>query len=180
MYELINLLLFCKVPVKTRKRRAVGNTQGRIDYTFSRLVEKKEFETLSCDNGASCVTIKCPLGGLDNNALITLRSRLWNGTFIEDYSKLHHVEVIVKASLHVDSTMTNTLLRNSETQVKLTVFPERLSAQYGGVPWWIIVLSILLGLLLLGLLAFLLWKCGVFEKKNKEDPSEKETLTSNA
>lgn len=45
-------------------------------------------------------------------------------------------------------------------QVSLTAFPERLEAQYGGVPWWIIVLSVLLGLLLLGLLAFLLWKVG--------------------
>ncbi|KAM4728686.1 integrin alpha-6-like isoform 2-T2 [Anableps anableps] len=167
-------------PVKTRMRRAVGNTQGGTDYTFSRLIEKKKFETLSCDNKATCVTIKCPLGGLDSNALITLNSRLWNSTFIEDYSKLHHVEVIVKASLHVDSTTTNTMLRNAEALVKLTVFPERRFAQYGGVPWWIIVLSILLGLLLLSLLAFLLWKCGVFEKKNKEDPSEKEKLASNA
>ncbi|MEQ2187847.1 hypothetical protein GOODEAATRI_008820 [Goodea atripinnis] len=33
-------------PINTRMRRAVGNTQGGIDYTFSRLVEKKEFETL--------------------------------------------------------------------------------------------------------------------------------------
>lgn len=46
-------------------------------------------------------------------------------------------------------------------QVKLSVFPERRSAQYGGVPWWIIVLSVLLGLLLLALLAFLLWKVKV-------------------
>lgn len=46
-------------------------------------------------------------------------------------------------------------------QVRLTVFPERLEAQYGGVPWWIIVLTILLVLLLLGLLAFLLWKVGM-------------------
>lgn len=45
-------------------------------------------------------------------------------------------------------------------QVSLTAFPERREAQYGGVPWWIIVLSVLLGLLLLGLLAFLLWKVG--------------------
>lgn len=45
-------------------------------------------------------------------------------------------------------------------QVKLTVYPERREAQYGGVPWWIIVLSILFGLMLLALLAFLLWKVG--------------------
>lgn len=117
----------------------------------------------------------------------------------QDYSKLHHVEVIVKASLHVESTTKNTVLENKDTevihvvffkildyinretfnshsdpeslilmfchcdrarQVKLTVYPERREAQYGGVPWWIIVLSILFGLMLLALLAFLLWKVG--------------------
>ncbi|KAF0047085.1 hypothetical protein F2P81_000718 [Scophthalmus maximus] len=124
---------------------------------------------LSCDNGAQCVTIKCPLRGLDSNAVITVHSRLWNSTFIKDYSKMHHVEVIVKASLHVDSTSKNTFLKNAETQARLTVFPEMLAAQYGGVPWWIIVLSILFLLLLLGLLAFLLWKCGFFKRAIYED-----------
>lgn len=38
--------------------------------------------------------------------------------FVEqDYSKFHHVEVIVKASLHVDTTRKNTVLQNAETQV---------------------------------------------------------------
>lgn len=163
----------------TRSRRAVGNTQESDQGVISRFTDKKS-ETLSCDDGAKCVRIRCPLRGLDSNAVITLHSRLWNSTFIDYYPKLHHIEVIVKAALHVDSTSKNTVLKNAETQVRVTVFPERREAQYGGVPWWIIVLSILLGLLLLGLLAFLLWKCGLFGKKNKEDPSEKERLTSNA
>uniref|UniRef100_A0A7N6A2K7 Integrin, alpha 6b n=1 Tax=Anabas testudineus TaxID=64144 RepID=A0A7N6A2K7_ANATE len=108
--------------------------------TLSRLIETKKSTTLSCDNGAKCKTITCPLQGLGSNAIITLHSRLWSGTFIE-----------VKKSQEL----------NTRTLVRLTVFPERQhSASYGGVPWWIIVLSILLGLLLLGLLAFLLWKVG--------------------
>lgn len=43
-------------------------------------------------------------------------------------------------------------------QASVTVFPERPMAQYSGMPWWIILVAILLGLLLLALLIFLLWK----------------------
>ncbi|XP_039998869.1 integrin alpha-6-like isoform X2 [Xiphias gladius] len=155
-------------PSNTRTRRAARNTQGSDEGIISRFIDTKKSISLSCDSGAQCVTIKCPLRGLESNAFITLHSRLWNSTFIEDFSKLHHVEVTVKASLHVDSTK-NTVLENAETEVRLTVFPERRAAQYGGVAWWIIVLSILLGLLLLALLAFLLWKCGFFKRAKYED-----------
>uniref|UniRef100_A0A3B3UFC5 Integrin, alpha 6b n=1 Tax=Poecilia latipinna TaxID=48699 RepID=A0A3B3UFC5_9TELE len=103
-------------------------------------------ETLSCDGTAKCVTIRCALGGLDRNALITLNSRLWNSTFIE---------------------VTGMDRSNSTSSCWFEM--KRRSAQYGGVPWWIIVLSILLGLLLLALLAFLLWKCGFFNRAKYED-----------
>uniref|UniRef100_A0A8C5EW58 Integrin alpha-6-like n=1 Tax=Gouania willdenowi TaxID=441366 RepID=A0A8C5EW58_GOUWI len=121
----------------------------------------------SCGKGAKCVRIKCPLRALDSNALITLNSRLWNSTFLEDYSKLHHTELAARAFLSFESLAKNILLQNAETEVKLTVFPERREAQSGGVPWWIIVLSILLFLLLLGLLFFLLWKICIYFLNNK-------------
>uniref|UniRef100_A0A3Q1G1N3 Integrin, alpha 6b n=1 Tax=Acanthochromis polyacanthus TaxID=80966 RepID=A0A3Q1G1N3_9TELE len=104
----------------------------------------------SCGNGATCVRIRCPLRGMDSSAVITLQSRLWNSTFIE-VSKSFFLPLYCVP------------------QVRLTVFPERRAAQYGGVPWWIIVLSILLGLLLLALLAFVLWKCGFFKRAKYED-----------
>uniref|UniRef100_A0A8C7R1D2 Integrin subunit alpha 6 n=1 Tax=Oncorhynchus mykiss TaxID=8022 RepID=A0A8C7R1D2_ONCMY len=43
-------------------------------------------------------------------------------------------------------------------QVRVTVFPEKAVAQFGGVPWWIILVAVLAGILMLALLVFLLWK----------------------
>uniref|UniRef100_A0A8C4NHY9 Integrin, alpha 6b n=1 Tax=Dicentrarchus labrax TaxID=13489 RepID=A0A8C4NHY9_DICLA len=122
------------------------------------------FQIASCGDGATCQTIKCPLRGLDSNAVITLHSRLWNSTFIE-------VRLQDKNNGVSDTVLPILMFCHCicVLQVRLTVFPERRAAQYGGVPWWIIVLSILLGLLLLGLLAFLLWKCGFFKRAKYED-----------
>ncbi|KAG7282248.1 hypothetical protein CRUP_038416 [Coryphaenoides rupestris] len=109
-----------------------------------------------CGNGydARCVVIKCPLQGLDSTAVISLRSRLWNSTFLENYASLSYLDIIVKASLKLDSPAKNMILRNADTQ-------------YGGVPWWIILVSVLAGILMLALLVLLLWKCGFFNRSKR-------------
>uniref|UniRef100_A0A7N6BMV8 Integrin alpha-2 domain-containing protein n=1 Tax=Anabas testudineus TaxID=64144 RepID=A0A7N6BMV8_ANATE len=53
--------------------------------------------------------------------------------------------------------------------VKVTVSPESAVAQHGGVPWWIILIAVLAGILILALLVFLLWKCGFFKRPSKDD-----------
>ncbi|XP_061879880.1 integrin alpha-6-like isoform X3 [Entelurus aequoreus] len=162
-----------------RSRRAAQKVRVGDEAIISRLVDKNNAKILSCDDGAKCVKIKCPLRGIDSNAVITVHSRLWNSTLVEDYSKVHRVEVLVKAFLQMESTRKNMVVQNAETQLRMTAFPERREASYGGVPWWIIFLSVLFALLLLALLIFLLWKCGVFGRK-KRDTSEKKRLTPNA
>uniref|UniRef100_A0A3P9PF33 Integrin subunit alpha 6 n=1 Tax=Poecilia reticulata TaxID=8081 RepID=A0A3P9PF33_POERE len=159
-----------------RERRDITK---EFNGTLSRLIGEKKYKSLSCGNGAKCVTMKCLLGDLDYKVTITLDSRLWNNTFIEEFSDFDYVDVMVEASLHVNSTTTIAMEEGAKTQVRLTVFPERRLARLGGVAWWIILLSILFILMLLALLAFLLWKCGVC-RKNKENPSDKEKLTSNS
>ncbi|KAG9329835.1 hypothetical protein JZ751_028944 [Albula glossodonta] len=76
----------------------------------------------------------------------------------KDYSTMNYVDIIVKASLRLDGTPKNIALKNAESKVRVTVFPEKSAAQYSGVPWWIILVAILAGILMLALLVLLLWK----------------------
>uniref|UniRef100_A0A8C5AM22 Integrin alpha-6-like n=1 Tax=Gadus morhua TaxID=8049 RepID=A0A8C5AM22_GADMO len=130
-------------PSTNRKRRAIGDKSIKEGST-SQLTDVRKSETLSCGSGASCVEFQCPLLGLDSNAALMFHARLWNGTLIEVRTRF-------------------------KCEVKVTVFPERRGYQTGGLPWWIILVAILLGLLLLALLIFLLWKCGFFKRTKHED-----------
>uniref|UniRef100_A0A8C5C4Y8 Integrin subunit alpha 6 n=1 Tax=Gadus morhua TaxID=8049 RepID=A0A8C5C4Y8_GADMO len=133
---------------ESRAKRSTGESPGG---QISLLLDQRKRKVLMCGNGydARCVVIKCPLQGLDSTAVISLRSRLWNSTFLE-----------VKYQGRVFF---------SYCGVRVTVFPEKAVAQYGGVPWWIILVSVLAGILMLSLLVFLLWKCGFFRRAKPEE-----------
>lgn len=176
----------------SRKKRELPEKQIDDSRTFSLFSERK-YQTLNCSVNVRCVNIRCPLRGLDSKASLVLRSRLWNSTFLEEYSKLNYLDILVRASIDVTAAAQNIKLPHAGTQVRVTVFPSKTVAQYSGIAWWIILLAVLAGILMLALLVFLLWKCGFF-KRNKKDhydatyhkaeihtqPSDKERLTSDA
>ncbi|XP_064018733.1 integrin alpha-6 isoform X5 [Pogoniulus pusillus] len=176
----------------SRRKREVAEKQITDGKTLSLFSERK-YKTLDCNVNARCVDIKCPLKGLDSKASIVLRSRLWNSTFLEEYSKMNYLDILVRASVSVPAAAKNVKLTNEAAQVRVTVFPAKPVALYTGVPWWIIAVAIFAGILMLALLVLLLWKCGFF-KRNKKDhydatyhkaeihaqPSDKERLTSDA
>ncbi|RXM27084.1 Integrin alpha-6 [Acipenser ruthenus] len=153
-------------PSSSRKKRDTGGKE--TEEKLSLLSDKRKYLTLDCGKNVNCVNIRCPLQGLDSNAFVVLRSRLWNSTFLEEYSKLNYLDIIVKASININATK-NMVLKNANTQVRVTVFPEKTVAQYTGVPWWIILVAILAGILMLALLVFLLWKCGFFKRSKYAD-----------
>uniref|UniRef100_A0A8C9ZBP7 Integrin subunit alpha 6 n=1 Tax=Sander lucioperca TaxID=283035 RepID=A0A8C9ZBP7_SANLU len=153
----------------SRTKREIG--ERKTVGTMSSLSGKKK--VLTCDSETKCVVLKCPLQGMDGTA-VKLRSRLWNSTFIE----VTHCILIV--CLVCDS-------------VTVSVSPEGAVAQLSGVPWWIILVAVLAGILILALLVFLLWKCGFFKRASKDQydaayhkaeihvqPSDKDKLSAEA
>ncbi|KFP77818.1 Integrin alpha-6, partial [Acanthisitta chloris] len=152
----------------SRRKREVAEKQITDSKAFSLFTERK-YMILDCNAGARCVDIKCPLKGLDSKASIVLRSRLWNSTFIEHYSTMNYVDILVRASISVPAAAKNVKLTNEAAQVRVTVFPAKPVALYTGVPWWIIAVAILAGILMLALLVFLLWKCGFFQRSRYDD-----------
>ncbi|XP_063174231.1 integrin alpha-6 isoform X1 [Candoia aspera] len=151
----------------SRIKREVAEKRTDGSKSFSLFPERK-YKTLECNEEANCVNITCSLQGLDSKALVVLRSRLWNSTFLEEFYKMNYLDIPVKARIGI-SAVDNLKLTNEATSVRVTVFPAKTVALYKGVPWWIILVAILAGLLMLALLVFLLWKCGFFQRSRYDD-----------
>ncbi|KAM6395068.1 integrin alpha-7 isoform 2-T2 [Rhynochetos jubatus] len=129
--------------------------------------EKRRNVTLDCAQGtARCLAFRCPLRSFERAALLTARGRLWNGTFLEEFLAVTSVELIVRASVSVTSSIKNLVLKDASTQISVSVYLDPGAAVAGGVPWWVILLAVLAGILVLALLVFVLWKCGFFQRSS--------------
>ncbi|XP_047405292.1 integrin alpha-7 isoform X4 [Sciurus carolinensis] len=130
--------------------------------------EKKKNITLDCARGtANCVVFSCPLYSFDRAAVLHVWGRLWNSTFLEEYSTVKSLEVIVRANITVKSSIKNLLLRDASTVIPVMVYLDPMAVVAEGVPWWVILLAVLAGLLVLALLVLLLWKCGFFHRSSQ-------------
>ncbi|XP_045444009.1 integrin alpha-7 isoform X3 [Pipistrellus kuhlii] len=130
--------------------------------------EKKKNITLDCARGtARCVLFSCPLYSFDRAAVLHVWGRLWNSTFLEEYSAVKSLEVIVRANITVKSSIKNLVLRDASTVIPVMVYLDPVAVVAEGVPWWVILLAVLAGLLVLALLVLLLWKCGFFRRSSQ-------------
>ncbi|XP_028816348.1 integrin alpha-6-like [Denticeps clupeoides] len=162
-----------------RKRQAEeGELEALSENGIFSIFGKRKHKILACTNEVRCVTMKCSLMGLDDTAVIILRARLWNSTFLEDYSSLNYLEIVVNASLSLGSAPENVGLKTSHAQVKLTVFPENKSVLYTRVPWWVIFLSVIVAIGLMVLLGYLLCKLGCFD--SDKDKSKYQSINPKA
>ncbi|XP_040290983.1 integrin alpha-3 [Bufo bufo] len=144
--------------------------------------------------GANCVRFECPLNDLQTTANITVRARVWNSTFLEDYRYADRVWVEGSAGLYLKTDIDSIKMPSHHVLFAVTIDSELVEPPPAELPLWVIIVAVLSGILLLGLIILLLWKCGFFRRANtrakyevrgqkaemKVQPSETERLTQDS
>ncbi|RMB92419.1 hypothetical protein DUI87_31136 [Hirundo rustica rustica] len=126
--------------------------------------------TMDCARGtAHCRLFRCPLPSLERSEL-RARGRLWNGTFLEEFLDVENLELIVRAGVSVTSPHGNVVIKDAEVQMSVSLHLDP-GVSVTGVPWWVLLLAALLGLLLLALLVLGLWKLGFFRRARAVPPA---------
>ncbi|XP_030624743.1 LOW QUALITY PROTEIN: integrin alpha-1 [Chanos chanos] len=110
-----------------------------------------------------CKPFSCSIRPADFN-YINVTFRLWRPTFIK--AEFPSLRMTVHAKLEIKGASNFTLSSSNEVrETRVLVSKEAL----GGIPLWIIILSILIGLLILALVILILWKAGFFKRKTMEE-----------
>ncbi|XP_016343161.1 integrin alpha-3-like [Sinocyclocheilus anshuiensis] len=141
-----------------------------------RAVQRKPPANLDCDTGSAlCQTFTCPLLGMDISANLTVRARIWNSTMLEDYNAAR-VLVYGRATLSLKTDKPSIKMSNYTREFTVAIDPAEAEELQYEVPLWIIIVSALAGVILLGLIVILLWKCGFFKRANTRELYEAKAL----
>ncbi|KAK2876852.1 hypothetical protein Q8A67_020948 [Cirrhinus molitorella] len=156
------------------------------------LAPRKVSHLLECSKQtARCVTFSCPLHNMSTQAEIRVRSRVWNGTLLEDYANALRVEVKGQATLRLLTDKPAIKMDNQTREFSVNIDPVLGEEIPYEVPLWIIIVAAVAGILLLGIISLILWKCGFFRRASRREmyeaksqkaeikiqPSETERLT---
>lgn len=131
---------------------------------------------LNCDEG-SCTMIRCTIKALEKDQGVTfnVRSRLFTQTLIEKYAQSVQISSKLVARITQLPFMADPMTISYQTQqVTTEVFPSEMGE--GEIPWWVWLLAALLGLLLLAIITYCLYKCGFFKRKRPDNSPEREPL----
>uniref|UniRef100_A0A671KRY7 Integrin alpha-3-like n=1 Tax=Sinocyclocheilus anshuiensis TaxID=1608454 RepID=A0A671KRY7_9TELE len=175
-----------------RSKRGVESGYPQAEASVTVLAPRKVPHFLECSKWtARCVTFSCPLHNMSSQAEIRVRSRVWNSTLLEDYANALRVEVKGQATLRLLTDKPAIRMDNQTREFSVNIDPVLGEETPYEVSLWIIIVSAVAGILLLGIISLILWKCGFFRRASRREmyeaksqkaeikiqPSETERLT---
>lgn len=137
--------------------------------------KKSDIVYMDClKNTAKCIEIRCDIFNMHRKteAYIRVNARLWNSTLTGDYPRVDSVNIISRAQIFIPKDYN---IQQNEaddtTYIETRAYPELLEVNADvEVPYWVYVLAIVVGVLLLSLLGWVLMWCGFFKRK-RPDPT---------
>ncbi|CAL1533682.1 unnamed protein product [Lymnaea stagnalis] len=150
--------------VRRRKRQAEKDTRASGTVVV-----------MSCQDSekVKCFELKCQLGKLEPNVdfvKFTFKARLWESTLLSDYRSAAEVQIISWANLTVPDKLRITQPKENDVKIAITrAVPDIKETAGGQVQWWIILVAVLIGLVVLLVVIFVLYKLGFFRRKRMED-----------
>jgi len=131
---------------------------------------------LNCDP-SSCTMIRCKVGPLavNQSVVFRVRSRLFTQTLVEKYAQSVQISSKLVSRITQLPFMADPMAISYETQqVTTEVFPSEMGE--GEIPWWVWLLAAILGLILLAVITYCLYKCGFFKRNRPDNSPEREPL----
>ncbi|XP_028423117.1 integrin alpha-3b [Perca flavescens] len=190
--NMLNLTLSGSDRKRTKRQITHDDDTTKPQAAITLLTPRKETYLLECSKRtARCVTFTCPLVNMTDSAKIYVRSRLWNSTMLEDYSNALRITVKGQATLKLIKNKPNIKMDSQTSVFTVEIEPlEGVEAPYE-LPLWIVISAAIAGIVLLGIIILILWKCGFFQRANRREmyeakaqkaemkiqPSETERLT---
>ncbi|XP_017064986.1 integrin alpha-PS1 isoform X2 [Drosophila eugracilis] len=137
--------------------------------------KKQDIVELDCNKGTTnCVRIECEILNMPalSEAQVVVKARLWNSTLVSEYPRVERVRIFSTATAQIPEDYGVEVMDHNNIEVETRAYPELRNQQRDtSIPWLIIILGIVGGLLLLALFTYGLWKCGFFKRIRPTDPT---------
>ncbi|XP_076856786.1 integrin alpha-3b isoform X2 [Brachyhypopomus gauderio] len=148
-----------------RKRRDLDIKLPQTEAAIKLFKSRKETALLECSKQtARCLNFSCPLKNMSTKATVTVRARVWNSTMLEDYFNTFQVIVKGHATLRLHTNKSAIRMDSNRQEFVVNIDPDLREETPYDVPLWIYVVAGVAGILLLGLISLILWKCGFFKR----------------
>ncbi|XP_014675348.1 PREDICTED: integrin alpha-9-like [Priapulus caudatus] len=120
-----------------------------------------------------CETIECQLATLlsNQNVYIRITGRIKESTFLDMRPHVKRVGLQSAAEVTITSNVVQPMTNYPDAAIAETALVTEIAIEEQAKPvaWWIYLLSILAGIIVLAIIVFLLVKFGFFKRKTKDD-----------
>ncbi|RVE45363.1 hypothetical protein evm_009992 [Chilo suppressalis] len=169
--------------IENKVRRKRENDIVKAEAYTDKDGQRKQVVNMNCQKKtAKCIQFQCVIYRLGRMqaTTITVKARLWNATLVEDYPRVGHVNIASSAYILVPEhyNLHQNKHHDDSTTVETVAYPDLKISEPTDVPLWVIILSVIIGLIVLILLIIALWRLGFF-KRSRPDPTLSGNLEKN-